>query len=98
MTDEPRYKPSYADDQSYEDKFLMQHGDIDIWLDVRDKVLVVVKGEASERRQCNFDVYNVQDGQLRLFGDEKQDVHLTLADMTVLYSLAIEHGLMEEPT
>jgi hypothetical protein len=96
-------KPTWLD-TNVNEVLIGQAGALDIYYehneDHDEDWLIVVGPEerkVADKRHHNFDVYEIRDGnRLVPNADEKQDIHVELAEMCEIYALAIKLGYMEE--
>lgn len=95
-----RYAPTYEYAEESNDVFLGYANDLDVWYDP-DEPCVCVVGPDHRRLNPdpsghNFDAFSIKDGLLEIFEVQKQDLHIDVHDMCLIYALCVEHGLCEE--
>ena len=95
--EKPRYVPSYG--RMEDDTFLGYADELDVWVGVGPNTIITAVGP--EHRQLplsvhNFDGFDIIEGNLKMYDNQRKDLHIDLHDMCLIYALCAEHGLFEE--
>ncbi len=98
----PRYEPTYGETEN--DTFLGYANELDVWYDPEEPFVCVVgpdhkllrlDSDQKEVSGHNFDAFHIEDNLLVLFETQKQDLHIDVHDMSLIYQLCVEHQLLE---
>lgn len=99
----PRYKPTWLTDTAGDEVFIGHVGPLDIYYEhnkgAGEHWIIVVGPEERKRndnRVHNFDVYDIEKGNIGPHRTDEVDVHIELIEMCEIYALAISLGYMEE--